>query len=78
MAYTPELSQKGSATLRRVAWAAGKPMTKIAEEIMDYLPLILDKKIVCKKCKDKSRCKECIFFGRQSKTKCPHLSTLLK
>ncbi|MFZ0450683.1 MAG: hypothetical protein WAL98_15695 [Desulfatiglandaceae bacterium] len=34
MAYTPELSQLGSATLRRVAWDMGKPMTKSLERFM--------------------------------------------
>jgi len=78
MTYTPELSKRGSSTLRRIAWAAGIPMTKTAEEIMEFLPLILDKATVCKKCRDKSKCKECTFYGRQSKTKGKRFSVLLK
>lgn len=31
MAYTPALSQIGSATLRRLAWFRGKPMSKTLE-----------------------------------------------
>ena len=36
MAYTPELSQLGSATLRRLAWYMGKPMTKTLENLMEF------------------------------------------
>jgi len=67
MAYTPEFSRKSSCTLRRIAWAVGKPMTKTAEDIMEYLPAIIDKKIVCKKCRDKTKCNECVFHGRINK-----------
>jgi hypothetical protein len=61
MAYTPELSGKSSCTLRRIAWALGVPMTKAIEEVIDYLPHILDRNKVCKSCRDKTRCSECIF-----------------
>lgn len=36
MAYTPELSQIGSATLRRLAWYFGKPMTESLETLMEF------------------------------------------
>jgi len=35
MAYTPELSYRGSATLRRLAWLRGKPMTKTLEALLE-------------------------------------------
>ena len=35
MAYTPELSQSGSATLRRLAWFLGKPMTHSLEMLVE-------------------------------------------
>ena len=35
MAYTPELSQEGSATLRRLAWSLNKPMTQTLEIIVE-------------------------------------------
>jgi hypothetical protein len=35
MAYTPELSYRGSATLRRLAWFRGKPMTKTLEALLE-------------------------------------------
>jgi len=67
MAYTPELSQIGSATLRRLAWYMGKPMTKT----MEYLMEITGRKMaymrpgeVCSKCKDDSICEDCPFNFR--------------
>jgi hypothetical protein len=42
MAYTPELSQHQSATLRRIAWSMGTPMTTAMEEVFDYLGSTLD------------------------------------
>jgi hypothetical protein len=61
LAYTPELSIRSSSTLRRISWALGVPMTKGIEFVFDYLPQILDRKKVCKGCRDKSKCKGCAF-----------------
>ena len=61
MAYTPELSDESSCTLRRIAWAMQMPMTKAIEEVFDYLPKILDRKKVCEGCRDKTRCQDCRF-----------------
>ena len=61
MAYTPELSQKHSCTLRRVAWALGKPMTRSLELIFDWIGEAVDPKKVCESCRDKSLCQECVF-----------------
>ena len=35
MAYTPELSQRGSDTLRRLAWHLHNPMTKSLEMLIE-------------------------------------------
>jgi len=35
MAYTPELSQRGSATLRRLALFRGKPMSQTLETLLE-------------------------------------------
>jgi len=35
MAYTPELSYRGSATLRRLAWFREKPMTRTLEALLE-------------------------------------------
>ena len=61
MAYTPELSQKRSGTLRRIAWALSMPMTEAIEEVFDYLNKVIDGKRVCEACKDDSFCENCVF-----------------
>jgi len=61
MAYTPELTDKSSCTLRRIAWFLNIPMTIALEQIMDVIPAFLNKERVCEKCKDKSRCADCAF-----------------
>ena len=61
MAYTPELSQKHSCTLRRIAWALGMPMTKAIEIVFDYLARTLDSNKVCEACRDRTRCSDCVF-----------------
>ena len=61
MAYTPELSQKHSCTLRRIAWALDKPMTKAIEDVFDHISNTVDNRKVCKKCRDQTRCCDCAF-----------------
>ncbi|MBW2217393.1 MAG: hypothetical protein JRF34_09400 [Deltaproteobacteria bacterium] len=61
MAYTPELSQKSSCTLRRIAWALNIPMTDAIEKVFDHIPEILDKSKVCEGCRDKTKCDDCSF-----------------
>jgi len=61
MAYTPELTQFYSASLRRIAWALKKPMTKTLAAIIDNLMTIIDPGKICETCKDKSDCKSCMF-----------------
>ncbi|MDA3788481.1 MAG: hypothetical protein PF503_08310 [Desulfobacula sp.] len=61
MAYTPELTKNHSATLRRIAWAMGMPMTKAMGEVFNYIGNTLDHKKVCDACRDKSKCLSCPF-----------------
>ena len=61
MAYTPELSQRHSGTLRRIAWALEAPMTKTIEAVLDYVAKAIDNEKVCETCRDKSFCKACPF-----------------
>lgn len=61
MAYTPELEQKHSCTLRRIAWALDLPMTMAIQVVFEYLGKRLDAYKICLKCKDKSRCADCAF-----------------
>ena len=61
MAYTPELSEKNSCTLRRIAWALGMPMTKTMEAVFEHVVKIVDRRKVCDSCRDPSRCGGCEF-----------------
>ena len=61
MAYTPELSQKSSCTLRRIAWALNIPMTEAIERVFDHIPEIVDRNKVCEGCKDTTKCNDCVF-----------------
>jgi hypothetical protein len=63
MAYTPVLSFQASCTLRRIAWAMELPMTRAIEKVFEHLPNILDKQKVCSACRDKTRCKDCLFYS---------------
>ena len=61
MPYTPELSTKSCCTLRRIAWAAGLPMTKAINQVFELIPEVIDKKFVCAACKDNTKCAACGF-----------------
>jgi hypothetical protein len=61
MAYTPELSQEQSSTLRRIAWALEMPMTKAMDAVFCYLGKSLDRNKICQSCRDKTRCNDCVF-----------------
>jgi hypothetical protein len=64
MAYTPELSYRGSATLRRLAWFRGNPMTRTLEALLEATGRTMAEirsGEVCAKCKDSSTCEECSF-----------------
>jgi len=65
MAYTPELSVEYSGILRRIAWAAGRPMTKTIMEVIDYVSEVVETKKVCKACQDDSFCLRCPFNRTQ-------------
>jgi recombinational DNA repair protein RecR len=67
MAYTPELTDTGSATLRRIAWSLGKPMTQTINAIFEYLPKFFDKNEVCRCCKDTTRRNTCKFETNERK-----------
>jgi hypothetical protein len=64
MAYTPELSQLGSATLRRLAWFRGKPMSKTLEVLLEATGRTMAEirpGEICSKCKEDSICERCPF-----------------
>jgi hypothetical protein len=61
MAYTPELSQTHSGTLRRIAWAMEIPMTKAMVKILEIAAKALDNDKICSACRDRSFCSDCLF-----------------
>jgi len=66
MAYTPELNNDQSSTLRRIAWALDTPMTKAMNAIFEYIGNVIDNKRICSACKDKSRCMICAFNEKET------------
>jgi len=67
MAYTPELTYENSCSLRRIAWAKGKPMTSVINQIIETVAQALDHSEICKFCKDKSKCTNCRFNGQHGR-----------
>jgi len=64
MSYSPELSQIGSATLRRLAWHLRKPMTKSLEMLTELTATKMAEVRpgeICSKCRDDSICECCPF-----------------
>jgi hypothetical protein len=61
LSYTPKFSAKSSASVRRLAGAMGKPMTKVVDRIVRLLPSLVDPGKVCLACQDKTECKTCVF-----------------
>ena len=64
MAYTPELSQIVSATLRRLAWYMRKPVTKSLEQLIEMTAMKMAEMRpgeVCSRCRDDSICEICPF-----------------
>jgi hypothetical protein len=67
MAYTPELSQEGSATLRRLAWSLNKPMTQTLEIVIEDYAKTQEPEHVCLVCRDKTKCDSCVFNHRRER-----------
>ena len=68
MAYAPQLSKIGSATLRRLAWHLRKPMTKSLEMLIELTAMKMAEMRpgeVCKRCKDDRICEVCPFSNDQ-------------
>ena len=66
MAYTPELSQEGSSTLRRLAWSLNKPMTQTLEIVIEEYSKSIEQEQICKLCRDKTKCSHCLFNNRKT------------
>jgi hypothetical protein len=69
--YTPQFSDTASISVRRLAWAIEKPMGAAVDLMVSLLPSLVDSSIVCPACRDRSKCKNCIFitkFSTEQKT----------
>ena len=65
--YSPQFSALAAVSVRRLAWAMGKPMPAAVDIMVQLLPHVLQASKVCLACKDKSKCSSCVF-GNLSKS----------
>jgi hypothetical protein len=57
--YTPQMSTTSLCRLRRLAWFAGRPMTKTLDRLIKLVCLRIDPQPVCDACRDHSKCDVC-------------------
>ena len=57
--YTPRLSAASLCRLRRLAWAAQRPMTKTCDRIIELVCSRINAPAVCFVCRDRSKCELC-------------------
>jgi len=61
--YSPAIPDEHTISLRRLAWATGRPMTKTAAALIENVLSFIDPATVCEKCRDTSKCSQCFFSG---------------
>ena len=61
--YSPQFSETASVSMRRLAWALNRNMVQAVNELVSFLPQIVDTSKVCLACKDNTKCRGCIFNG---------------
>jgi hypothetical protein len=61
--YSPSIPDEHTISLKRLAWAAGQPMTKTAAALIENCTSFVDPAAVCAKCRDTSKCEDCFFSG---------------
>jgi hypothetical protein len=61
--YSPVIPEMHTISLRRLAWATGRPMTKTAAALIENVLSFVDPASVCAKCLDPSKCSGCFFSG---------------
>jgi hypothetical protein len=59
--YTPQFSTPATIAVRRLAWAMDCQMTQAIDKMIRLLPEVFDSGIVCRRCKDSSKCQSCVF-----------------
>jgi hypothetical protein len=59
--YSPQFSQLAAVSVRRLAWAMGKPMPAAVDIMVQLMPHVLQPSKVCLLCRDKTKCSACVF-----------------
>jgi recombinational DNA repair protein RecR len=62
--YSPQFSATASISVRRLAWAMGKPMPATIDLMVKLLPSIVNPAKVCQSCKDSTKCPGCTFHSQ--------------
>jgi len=65
MPYTPALNEELICTLRRMAWHAEKPMTKVLEEAVIARAKKFSQAEICSACLDSSKCELCLYGAKK-------------
>jgi len=61
--YSPTIPDEHTISLKRLAWATGRPMTKTAAALIENVLSFVDPATICAKCRDTSKCSQCFFSG---------------
>ena len=59
--YSPQFSEMASVSLRRLAWALNGSMVQAVDDLISFMPHLLDVSKVCLACKDNTKCTTCVF-----------------
>jgi hypothetical protein len=59
--YTPQFSDSASVSVRRLAWALKTTMPATVNRMVNLLPAVFDPGLVCRRCRDKTKCRICVF-----------------
>jgi recombinational DNA repair protein RecR len=59
--YSPHFSEMAAVAVRRFAWALNGNMGQAVDVLVSCLPGFIDTKKVCSVCRDKTKCKVCVF-----------------
>jgi hypothetical protein len=59
--YSPPFSALAAVSVRRLAWAMGKPMSAAVDLMVSLLPSTVDTSKICLSCRDNTKCQGCTF-----------------
>jgi hypothetical protein len=71
--YTPRISAVSLCRLRRLSWAAGSPMTKTLDRLIELVCSRINAQAVCNACLDGSKCDVCGLAQRCKAAKKPSI-----